>query len=208
MTDTQRFAKAYFARFALLLAIAVPSPCRFSSGIVLMLFFNCCVFFGVALNRFVLRVRLGNFLAPFSIYGTVFFAVFFRQLLAVFSPSVALSTGFSLYVAAFCAWTAGRYGRPLTVPFVAAAAGGLKDSLKFSALALALFFVREVLGAGTISFPAPESLFAGGIIEIRLPRVALFRSFVFFASVPGAVVLSVAAMTGLIAFGKKRGGDV
>jgi hypothetical protein len=202
MTD-----RGFLARSALLLAVIISAPCRFSAGIVLMVFFNAVILFGIALNRLTRRVKLDPLLVPFSVYGTVFFTVLYKQLIIMFSPTAALSAGFSFYVTAFCAYETGQYFRVQSETFAAAAADKLSASLKFSAAALTIFFIREALGAGTISFPAPQNLFASGIIEISLPRISLFQSFVFFATVPGAAVLTAAVMTAFFAL-KKRRSDV
>ena len=182
-------------RIALLLSIIIASPCRLSSGIVVMLFYNCMIFVGCAANYAVCRLKLFKLLVPLMIYCTVFFTVLYKQLTAMFSPVLALSTGFALYVAGFCAYQSGRYFLRAEESFTELAVKKLTESLKFSGFVLVIFLVREAFGIGAISFPAPQGLFPLGILEIRLPRFEIFHSFVFIASIPGAIIVTTIIMT-------------
>jgi hypothetical protein len=188
-------SKRFFAQTALLLSIVIASPCRLSSGIVLMLFFNCMIAIGCAANYAVCRLKLFKLLVPLMIYSTVFFTVLFKQFTIMLSPALALSTGFALYVTGFCAYESGQYFLIPLESFAITVSKKLKESLKFSALALAVFLFREAFGLSAVSFPAPQGVVPLGMIEIRLPRFELFDSLVFIASIPGAVIVTTIAIT-------------
>ena len=160
-----------------------------------MLFYNCMIFVGCAANYAVCRLKLFKLLVPLMIYCTVFFTVLYKQLTAMFSPVLALSTGFALYVAGFCAYQSGRYFLRTEESFAESTGKKLIESLKFSATALVIFLFREAFGIGAISFPTPQ-----GIFEIRLPRFEIIHSFVFIASIPGAIIITIIIMTLCVKF--------
>ena len=63
--------------------------------------------------------------------------------------------------------------------------GNMKESGFFSIYAFVFFLLRDIVGYGTISFPVPS-----GIFKLELPTLSYFSPFTFWASIPGALVLS------------------
>jgi hypothetical protein len=62
-------------------------------------------------------------------------------------------------------------------------------------MVLGIFFIREFLGAGAVSFPAPQHFFPSGMAVLELPPLRFLHGAVFLASIPGTVILTAIAMT-------------
>ncbi|MDE6067718.1 MAG: hypothetical protein K2F89_02025, partial [Treponemataceae bacterium] len=120
--------------------------------------------------------------------------VLFRQILILFSPVIALTLGFVIFLPPVSVFLFGNVFAERT-PYPSDA---LRQSLVFSAFALVFFFLRDLLGFGTISFPMPN-----GIGEARFfdSRSTAFCSL--FASVPGALLLVVLCMAALLTVQRK-----
>jgi hypothetical protein len=196
--------KKVFAYTAALLAIVVSSPCRFASGIVLFIFFNLTVLFGSINNYLALRLKLNHLIIPLLVYFCIFFSVFYKMLLVLYSPVVALSTGFSLYITAFCAYETAQFTQKSFTSFKIWLKSKLQESLKFSLCFLVVFFLRELFGAGVISLPAPQYFFSSGLIELQFPQFEFLYASIFFASIPGIVILTALFMTIFLIHTKKR----
>jgi hypothetical protein len=172
---------------------------------MLTLLFNAVILIGTACNYAALKLKMDRLMVPLMIYMTVTATVAYKQFLILFSPVTALSTGFSLFITAFCAYEIGAFIQKEMFVFKERLTAKMKESAVFSAMALAVFFIREFFGAGVISFPAPQRFFPKGLAEIELPVPAVLHSAVFLASIPGTVIVVAIMMTVFSAVQKKRG---
>jgi hypothetical protein len=171
----------------LLLVLLLPLPARFSLQIPVFLLFNLIVLSGTLFNRLMVRFHQEKI----HTYGTVFFAVFVtvlsKQLLVLFSPVIALMLALPFFAVMFCAIEVGdlldlNASSPPDIKTVLWAQ--LKKSLPFSTAALALALIRELLAYQSLSLPSPN-----GMIELAIPRSGLPTFSVFWASIPGCLVL-------------------
>jgi len=168
-----------------------------------MLLFNAVICAGTAAARAAVKFRLRRLLTPLMIYCTAAITVAYRQLLILFSAPLALTSGFSLYVTAFCAYQTGGFTRT-GAPLRERLAEKMKESALFSAAALALFLFRELFGAASLSLPAPPALSPSGIAALEIPLPRFLHSLAFIASIPGAVLTSALLMTAAGWFLKRR----
>jgi hypothetical protein len=171
----------------LLIILLLPVPARFSLQIPVFLLFNLIVLGGTLFNRLMVHFHQEKI----HTYGTVFFAVFmtvlFKQLLVLFSPVIALMLALPLFAVMFCAIEVGDLLHPDASPpsdIKTILIAPLKKSLPFSSVALALALLREFLAFHSLSLPSPN-----GMIVLALPRSAPPIFSVFWASVPGCLVL-------------------
>lgn len=186
--------RTYFIFIAASFALLVPSPGRFAYGLVLIVEMNALVLASAAFSIFVNRFELGNLHNVITLSFVVFSTVLFRQILILFSPVIALTLGFVIFLPPVSVFLFGSvFAESLASPFDA-----LRQSLVFSAFALVFFFLRDLLGFGTISVPVPN-----GIGEARFfdSRSTAFCSL--FASVPGALLLVVLCMAALLTVQRK-----
>lgn len=181
--------RSYFIFIAASFALLVSSPGRLAYGLVLIIEMNLLVLASVAFANFMQRFEFGNLQNVVTLSFVVFATVLFRQILILFSPVVALTLGFVIFLPPVSVFLFGNiFAEKMPQPFDA-----LRQSLFFSAFAFVFFFFRDLLGFGTISFPAWN-----GIVEARLfdSRSTAFCSL--FASVPGALLLIVLCMAAFL----------
>lgn len=184
----------YFIFIAASFALLVSASGRLAYGLVLIVEMNLLVLASVAFAAFVKRFEFGNLRKVVMLSFVIFATVLFRQILVFFSPVIVLTLGFVIFLPPVSVFLFGNVFAERT-PYPSDA---LRQSLVFSAFALVFFFLRDLLGFGTISFPMPN-----GIGEARFfdSRSTAFCSL--FASVPGALLLVVLCMAALLTVQRK-----
>lgn len=186
--------RIYFIFIAASFALLVSAPGRLAYGLVLIVEMNLLVLASASFAAFVRRFEFGNLRKVVMLLFVIFATVLFRQILILFSPVIALTLGFVIFLPPVSVFLFGNVFAERT-PYPSDA---LRQSLVFSAFALVFFFLRDLLGFGTISFPMPN-----GIGEARFfdSRSTAFCSL--FASVPGALLLVVLCMAALLTVQRK-----
>lgn len=186
--------RIYFIFIAASFALLVSAPGRLAYGLVLIVEMNLLVLASASFAAFVRRFEFGNLRKVVMLSFVIFATVLFRQILILFSPVIALTLGFVIFLPPVSVFLFGNVFAERT-PYPSDA---LRQSLVFSAFALVFFFLRDLLGFGTISFPMPN-----GIGEARFfdSRSTAFCSL--FASVPGALLLVVLCMAALLTVQRK-----
>lgn len=186
--------RIYFIFIAASFALLVSAPGRLAYGLVLIVEMNLLVLASASFAAFVRRFEFGNLRKVVMLLFVIFATVLFRQILILFSPVIALTLGFVIFLPPVSVFLFGNvFAENTPIP-----SDALRQSLVFSAFALVFFFLRELLGFGTISFPMPN-----GIGEARFfdARSTAFCSL--FASVPGALLLVVLCMAALLTVQRK-----
>lgn len=175
-----------FALFSAVLAIILPVPGRVACGIFVLIHFNICVVLASLTLHAVKALKLETMRAGIVAMELVALTVLFKQLLYIYCPAAALSLGFSLYLPAISSVVVLLICYPSVPSLKTDTLRKFIVSLKVSALCLAVFAVRDMLGFGTFTLPAWKHIFV-----IKLPvlmrRVPLSA---FLATVPGCLFLS------------------
>lgn len=186
--------RIYFIFIAASFALLVSAPGRLAYGLVLIVEMNLLVLASASFAAFVRRFEFGNLRKVVMLSFVIFATVLFRQILILFSPVIVLTLGFVIFLPPVSVFLFGNVFAERT-PYPSDA---FRQSLVFSAFALVFFFLRDLLGFGTISFPMPN-----GIGEARFfdSRSTAFCSL--FASVPGALLLVVLCMAALLTVQRK-----
>lgn len=178
-----------------LLMLILPVPGRLACGIVILLLFNLIVCAGALFYRMIFLLKLEKLHQIIMVFLVLCLTIFYKQLITLFSPVLALVLGNNFFIAAFCAYEINMFsGQPqksigtkeglrLTLT------SNMRRSLFFSVSAFLFFFVREILGYGALSLPAPS-----GMIELTLPFSGVFATSLLWASTPGAVLLAGVAL--------------
>ena len=180
----------YFIFIAASIAVLVSAPGRLAYGLPLAVEMVLLSASAAAFNSFAKKLNLGALQEILSLCFIIFMAALYKQLLTLFSPVIALALGFAIYIPAASAFLLGGiFSSPAPSPLANA-----RVSAKFSAFAILFFLLRDVLGYGTISFPAP-----GRIVEIFLFNAYDTAFLSFFATIPGALLMLVFCMSILLA---------
>ena len=184
----------YFIFIAASFALLAVTPGRLAYGIPLILELNLLLAGASAFNELTKKIDLGDLHEILTLAFIIFLAIFFKQLLILYSPVVALTLSFAVYLPAVSAFLLAcvfsNQGNAL------AKNAGL--GARFSAFAFLFFLLRDILGYGSISLPARN-----GIVEALLFDSYKTSFFSLFASAPGAVMLLAACMAFLLAVQKK-----
>lgn len=177
------------------LTVVVPVPGRLAFGLLMLVLFNVQIMTGVLIGHLTARLRLDDLKNVIVSVDLVAVTILFKQLVIFVCPVAALTLGFSFYLPALASAVI-EFSYKNAVPSLAA---DIKEqavrNAVFSAVAFGIYVVRDIVGFGTITFPAWRS-----ICVVHLPRVAQTTAAgAFVATIPGAFVL-VAVLLALYLF--------
>lgn len=174
-----------FMYIAVSLVMLVPVPGRLYYGIPVIIVLNLLMVLATLFSKLMDFLRLHPLKPACILLLLVGATIFARQLLILYSPVTALTMGFILYMPAVAVLMLGRFFDNRGMLLKAALTGNMRESGFFSIYAFVFFLLRDIVGYGTVSFPVPS-----GIVKLELPSLAYFSPFTFWASIPGALVLS------------------
>lgn len=178
--------KKMHAYVAATLAFLVPAPGRFCYGIILIIALNFFMLMGTLFRSLIKLLKVDDFLPVLTGIFLIFLAVFFRQLLILYSPVNALVLNLSVFMTAISSFLIGYLNAQETKPLKEELSDNMKESGKFSIHAALFFLIRDILSFGTITLPVYS-----GLKKITLFTMDKnFSAGVFLASVPGAICLS------------------
>lgn len=178
--------KKSFMYIASFLALTIPSTGRFVYGLTLIFELLILEIIGILLNALVTKLKFNEIRTYFVMFFMIAITVFYRQILVLTYTEIALTLGFLLYlppVSVFLTHTLfSDFDEPLEVRFKA----NLINTLLFSMMILFFFLLRDIAGYGTFTFFGKNHR----IYEKVLLNPDKIGIFTFFASIPGALVLT------------------
>ncbi len=181
-----------FMYIAVSLVMLVPVPGRLYYGIPVIVVLNLLMAATTLFSKLMDFLRLYAIKPASVLLMLVGMTVLARQFLILYSPVTALTMGFIFYMPAVSVLMLGRFFDNRGMAWRTALAGNMRESGLFSIYGLVFFLLRDIVGYGTISFPVPS-----GIVKLELPSIAYFSPFVFWASIPGALVLAGCLLSAL-----------
>ena len=174
-----------FMYIAVSLVMLVPVPGRLYYGIPVIMVLNLLMVLTTLFSKFMDFFKFYTLKPICILLMLVGITIFARQLLILYSPMIALTMGFIIYMPAIAVLMLGRFFDNRGMQLKMALSGNMRESGFFSIYAFVFFLLRDIVGYGTISFPIPS-----GIFKLELPTLSYFSPFTFWASMPGALVLS------------------
>ena len=186
MKQTKSFM--YIASF---LALAIPTTGRFVFGLTLMLELFILQILGILLNSLVTKLKLNEIRTYFVMLFMIAITIFYRQLLVLTYTEIALTLGFLIYLPPVSAYLTLTLFADYESPVAERLKGNLKSTFVFAMMLLFFFLFRDVAGYGTFTFFGSNHR----IFEKVLFNPDRIGFFTFFASIPGALVL-----TGLVLY--------
>ncbi len=167
-------------------ALVIPFPGRLAYGILLVILLNVQMVSITLFRRLVELVHLNDLLSVLTAAMLLCESIIFKQLLALYSPLMALSVSFIIYLPAVSSFIISRL-RPSDagLEVMGEVRGNLRQSLSFSAIALVFFLIRDVFGYGTLTLPGRKGLLCINILSQSEDA----HVGVFLASIPGAILL-------------------
>lgn len=174
-----------FMYIAVSLVMLVPVPGRLYYGVPVVIVLNLLMVLTTLFSKLMDHFKFFSLKPACVLLILVGLTIFSRQLLILYSPVTALTMGFICYMPTIAVLMLGRFFDNRGMHLKTALKGNMRESGLFSIYALVFFLLRDVVGYGTISLPIPS-----GIFKFELPTIAYFSPFTFWASIPGALVLS------------------
>ena len=174
-----------FMYIAVSLVMLVPVPGRLYYGVPVVIVLNLLMVLTTLFSKLMDHFKFFSLKPACVLLMLVGLTIFSRQLLILYSPVTALTMGFICYMPTIAVLMLGRFFDNRGMHLKTALKGNMRESGLFSIYALVFFLLRDVVGYGTISLPIPS-----GIFKFELPTIAYFSPFTFWASIPGALVLS------------------
>lgn len=178
--------KQLYFYVAAALATIVPVPGRLAFGILMVLLFNVQIITGVLTAHAVSLLKLDDLQNVIISVELIAVTIFFKQLIILVCPVAALTLGFLLYLPAVSSAIIEFSYKDHTLSLAEDVKEKTIRNGIFSAVALAVYAVRDIVGFGTLTFPAWQ--------KIAAAHVSLFThttyASAFIATIPGALVLS------------------
>ena len=178
--------KKTFMYIASFLALTIPVSGRFVFGLTLILELLLLEITGILLNSLVTKLKLNDIRTYFVMFFMIAITILYRQILVLTNTEIALILGYILYfppVSVFLTHTLFTdYHEPLSERLK----HNLLSTLFFSLLLLVFFLFRDIAGYGTFTFFGSNHR----IYEKVLFNPVKIGVFPFFATIPGALVLT------------------
>ena len=173
----------YIASF---LALTIPTPGRFVLGFTLVMELLILEVLGVLLNSLVSKLKLNEIRTYFVMFFMIAITLLYQQILVLTYTEVALNLGFLLYLPPVSVFLAHTLFTDFEDPLPVRLKSTMLSTLFFSAMILIFFLFRDIAGYGTFTFFGKNHR----IFEKVLFNPEKVGIFTFFATIPGALVLT------------------
>lgn len=177
------------------LSMLISLPGRFAYGLLAVL--TLIILTGTqAIISSVLKSRnMNSYVLPLSFFSVIGMTVVLKQLLFCFSPVLALSIGFNLYLIAGAVLVSDFIGNNFNSENSKQFKNAVSFAGKYALLVLIYFLIRDIVAYGTVTIPSPDGLF---ILRIFRHSDFTFPGN-FFGTIPGGLML-VAIIIIIISF--------
>ena len=178
--------KKSFMYIASFLALTIAPTGRFVFGAVLIIELLLLEVLGILLNSLVSKLKLEQIRTYFVMFFMIAITLLYRQILVLTYTEIALILGFTLYFPPVCVFLTHTLFTNNEEPLEIRLKDGILTTLVFSVVILIFYLFRDVAGYGTFTFFGKNH---------RIYEKILFNPdnvgiFTFFATIPGALVLT------------------
>ena len=178
--------KKSFMYIASFLTLTIPTTGRFVYGFTLILELLLLEVLGILLNSLVSKLKLNEIRTFFVMFFMISITILFRQILVLTYTEVALTLGFLLYFPTVSVFLTHTIFTDFEEPLPVRLKKNLLSTLFFSVLIFVFFLFRDIAGYCTITFFGKNHQIYEKIL-LNPDKVGIFT---FFASIPGALVLT------------------
>ena len=179
----QKKALMYIASF---LALTIPSTGRFVYGLTLILELFILVISGILLNALVKKLKFEEIRTYFVSFFMIAITILYRQILVLTYTEIALTLGFIIYFPPVSVFLTHTLFTDNEEALSVKMKNSLLSTLIFGLIILIFFLFRDIAGFGTFTFFGKNHR----IFEKVLFNPEKIGIFTFFASIPGALVLT------------------
>ncbi|MDD5929087.1 MAG: hypothetical protein PUC37_04690 [Spirochaetales bacterium] len=171
--------------FPLYLMMLVPVPGRFVYGFTIILEFLLLITVGILMNYLTIKLNFGQMRSVVILMTLISFTIFFRQIIVMLCPEVALVLGFIFYFPTTSVLLIGIIFGQNNLTLLQSLRKNLIECSLFAIFGFIFFLFRDIAGWGTFTF------FGEGhkIREFLILNTNGVGIFTFFASIPGSLIL-------------------
>ena len=167
------------------LSLTIPTPGRFVFGLVLVFEILLLEIFGILSNSLATKLKFNEIRSYFVMLILISLTILYRQILAIAYPEIVLSLGFILFFPPVSAYLHYNMFTDLDKPLGQRLQLHISKILKFSVVFLFFFLFRDIAGFGTVTFFGSNHRLLEKVI-LNPDKIGIFM---FFASIPGALIL-------------------
>ena len=183
--------KKSFMYIASFLALTIAPTGRFVFGLTLIIELLLLEILGILINSLVTKLKFEQIRTYFVMFFMIAITVLYRQILVLTYTEVALILGFYLYFPPVSVFLTHTLFTENEESLEVRLKNNLLQTLVFSVIILSFYLFRDIAGYGTFTFFGKNHR----IFEKVLFNPNKVGIFTFFATIPGALVL-----TGLIIY--------
>ncbi|MDY2840572.1 MAG: hypothetical protein SOT46_09420 [Treponema sp.] len=184
MSNTEKQKNIYITIVAFL-AILIPTPGRFVYVFTVIFEMALLMVLGTLLDELIKKLKLTHLKTVLLMMIILFISVFYRQIIVILHPEVALVLGFVLYLPPISLFLMGFLYRNNDLPLKNRL---LKNSILILTViifGLIFFLIRDILGYGTFTFFGNSHQIYEKVI-LTSDKLGIFS---FLASIPGSLML-------------------
>ena len=167
------------------LSLSIPTPGRFVFGLVLVFELLLLEVFGILSNSLATKLKFNEIRSYFVMLIMISMTILYRQIIAIAYPEIVLTIGFILFFPPVSAYLHYNMFHDIDKPLGQRLKFNIINILKFSLVLLFFFLFRDIAGYGTITFFGSNHR----ILEKVILNPQKIGIFMFFASIPGALIL-------------------
>lgn len=181
------------------LSLSIPVQGRFIYGLVIVIELLLLELVGTLAGALAEKLKFREIKSYFVMLFLISFTILFRQILVLTYSEIALTLGFVLYFPTVSSYLLETLFSGGQTSLAQKLKSNLIQALKFSLLLLVFFLLRDIFGFGTFTFFGSHNR----VFEKVLLNPDKIGIFMFFASIPGALIL-VGVLIYLSIFAKNK----
>ena len=178
--------KKSFMYIASFLMLTIPATGRFVYGLTLVIELFFLELLGILINSLVSKLKYNEIRTYFVMFFMIAITILYRQILVLTYTEIALTLGFVLYIPPVSVYLTHTLFTDNEEPLAVRLKENLLSTVVFSLIILGFFLFRDVAGYGTFTFFGRNHR----IFEKVLFNPDKIGIFTFFASIPGALILT------------------
>lgn len=179
-------------------AMSIVVPGRFAIGIIIAIEVLLLSIFGILFRNLLCILKIKELKSVAICSLIVAFTILFKQILILISPETALQLSFIIYLPAISSFSSVFLFEEKRRSLKEEISLNVSTSLVFAIYILIFSLIRDIIGYGTITLISLNK-----IIEIVIFDSNYIAAGTFFATIPGALVLSALFLAAFLTIEKK-----
>ncbi len=182
----EKYQKSVFIYIVAFLSVLIPVPGRFVYGFTIMMELTLLALSGTFIDFFVKKLGLHQMRTSIVLFMLIAITILYRQIFSIVQSEVALILGFVFYIPSISLFLIGLILKEDEKTLPEKLKSNMTNILIFDIFGLLFFLFRDIAGYGTFTFFGKNhQIFEKVLFDESKPGI-----FGFFATIPGALILS------------------